>query len=50
MRRYHIKDEEDLIKQIESGDELSKEFENAELVKGNVVSVRAATPERGTLV
>jgi hypothetical protein len=47
MRRYHTKDEEDLIKQIESDDELSKEFEDAELVKGHVVSVHAATPERG---
>ena len=48
MRHYHIKDEDDLIKQIESDDELSKEFEDAELVKGHVVSVRAATPEHGT--
>ena len=44
----HIKDEDDLIKQIESDDELSKEFEDAELVKGQVVSVRAATPKQGT--
>jgi len=48
MRHYHIKDEEDLIKQIESDDELLKEFEDAELVKGHVVSVRAVTPEHGT--
>ena len=48
MRHYHIKDEDDLIKQIESDDELSKEFEDAELVKGHVVSVRAATSEHGT--
>ena len=47
MRHYHIKDEEDLIKQIESDDELLKEFEDAELVKGHVVSVRAVTPEHG---
>jgi hypothetical protein len=47
MRHYHTKDEDDLIKQIESDDELSKEFEDAELVKGHVVSVRAATPEHG---
>ena len=32
MRHYHTKDEEDLIKQIEADDELSKEFEDAELV------------------
>ena len=47
MRHYHTKDEDDLIEQIESDDELSKEFEDAELVKGHVVSVRAATPEHG---
>jgi uncharacterized DUF497 family protein len=50
MRRYHTKDEEDLIKQIESDDELSKEFEDAELIKGHVVSVHAATSEHGTRV
>ncbi len=44
----HIKDEDDLIKQIESDDELSKEFEDAELVKSHAVFVRAATPENGT--
>jgi uncharacterized DUF497 family protein len=48
IRHYHTKDEDDLIEQIESDDELSKEFEDAELVKGHVVSVRAATSERGT--
>ena len=48
MRHYHTKDEDDLIKQIESDDELLKEFEDAELVKGNVVSVRAVTSEHGT--
>ncbi|MEA1945344.1 MAG: hypothetical protein U9N07_08480 [Euryarchaeota archaeon] len=47
MRHYHIKDEDDLIKQIESDDELSKEFEDAELVEGHVVSVHVATPEHG---
>ncbi|PXF57813.1 MAG: hypothetical protein C4B59_14450 [Candidatus Methanogaster sp.] len=47
MRHYHTKDEDDLIKQIESDDELSKEFEDAELVNGHVVSVRA-TPEHVT--
>jgi hypothetical protein len=48
MRHYHIKDEDDLIKQIESDDELSKEFEDAELVKGHVVSVHVVTPEHET--
>ncbi len=48
MRHYRTKDVEDLIKQIESDDELSKEFEDAELVKGRMVSVRAATSEHGT--
>jgi len=43
MRQYHTDGEDDLIKQIESDDELIKEFEDAELVKGHVVSVRAAT-------
>ena len=47
MQHYHTKDEDDLIKQIESDDELSKEFEAAELVTGHVVSVRAATSEHG---
>jgi len=48
MRHYHIKDEDDLIRQIESDDELTKEFEDAELVEGRVVSVRVATPEHST--
>ena len=48
MQHYHTKDEDDLIKQIESDDGLSKEFEDAELVKGHVVSVRAATSKHGT--
>jgi len=48
MRHYHIKDEDDLIKQIESDDELTKEFEDAELVESRVVSVHVATPEHGT--
>ena len=48
MRQYHTDGEDDLIKQIESDDELTKEFEDAELVNGQVVSVRAATPEHGT--
>lgn len=48
MRHYHTKNVEDLIRQIESDDELAKEFEDAELVTGHVISVRAATPEHGT--
>ena len=47
MRHYPIEDEDDPIKQIESDDELSKEFEDAELVKGHVVSVRAAASGHG---
>lgn len=42
MRHYHTKNVEDLIRQIESDDELTKEFEDAELVESHVVSV--ATP------
>jgi hypothetical protein len=42
MRHYYVGDEDDLIKQIESDDELSKEFEDAELVQGRMVSVRDA--------
>jgi len=38
MRNYHTKDAEDLVKQIESDDELTKEFEDSELV-GNEVGV-----------
>ena len=48
MRHYYVGDEGDLIKQIELDGELSKEFEDAELVKGHMVSVRAATSEHGT--
>ena len=48
MRHYHTKDEEDLIRQIESDEELTKEFEDAELVESHVVSVHVATPEHGT--
>jgi len=39
---------EDLIRQIESDDELTKEFEDAELVESCVVSVQDPTPEHGT--
>ena len=48
MRHYHTKNVEDLIRQIEADEELTKEFEDAELVKGHVVSVHVATPEHGT--
>jgi hypothetical protein len=48
MQHYRTKNVEDLIRQIEADEELTKEFEDAELVKGHVVSVRAATPEHGT--
>jgi len=44
MRHYHTKNVEDLIRQIESDDELTKEFEDAELVESHVVSVHVATP------
>ncbi len=42
MRKYTAKDEEDLIKQIESDAELDKELEQEELVKGHVVEMRYA--------
>ena len=45
MRHYRTKNVEDLIRQIKSDDELTKEFEDAELVEGHVISVHAATPE-----
>ena len=48
MRQYRTKNVEDLIRQIESDDELTKEFEDAELVESHVVSVHVATPEHGT--
>jgi hypothetical protein len=48
MRHYRTKNVEDLIRQIESDDELTKEFEDAELVASRVVSVHVATPEHGT--
>jgi hypothetical protein len=40
MRKYIAKDEEDLIKQIESDPELDKELEREKLVKGHVVEIR----------
>ena len=40
MRKYIAKDEEDLIKQIESDPELDKKLEQEKLVKGHVVEIR----------
>jgi len=40
MRKYIAKDEDDLIKQIESDKELDKELEQEELVKGHIVEIR----------
>ncbi len=40
MRKYTAKNEDDLIKQIESDTELDKELEQEELVKGHVVEIR----------
>ncbi|MEA1894652.1 MAG: hypothetical protein U9N36_05525 [Euryarchaeota archaeon] len=48
MLHYRTKNVEDLIRQIESDDEQTKEFEDAELVESHVVSVHFATPEHGT--
>jgi hypothetical protein len=42
MRKYTAKDEEDLIKQIESDTELDKELKQEKLVKGHVVEIRYA--------
>ena len=47
MWHYRTKDVEDLIRQIESDDELTKEFEDAELVESRVVSVCAAASGHG---
>ncbi len=40
MRKYTAKDEEELIKQIESDLDLDKELEREKLVKGHVVEIR----------
>ena len=40
MRKYTAKDEEELIKQIESDTGLDAELEQQELVKGHVVEIR----------
>lgn len=42
MRKYTAKNEDDLIKQIESDTELDKELEKEELVKGHVVEIKYA--------
>lgn len=47
MKKYKAKDEEDLIKQIESDTELDKELEKEELVKGHVVEIRYAGKKAG---
>lgn len=47
MRKYKAKDEDDLIKQIESDTELDKELEQEELVKGHVVEIRYAGKRAG---
>lgn len=40
MRKYTAKDEEELIKQIESDTGLDSELEQQELIKGHVVEIR----------
>jgi hypothetical protein len=40
MRKYTAKDEEELIKQIESDTGLDSELEQQELVKGHIVEIR----------
>ena len=40
MRKYTAKDEEELIKQIESDSGLDSELEQQELVKGHVAQIR----------
>lgn len=47
MRKYKAKDEEDLIKQIESDTELDKELEHEELIKGHVVEIIYAGKRTG---
>ncbi|MCZ7380965.1 MAG: hypothetical protein O8C64_05270 [Candidatus Methanoperedens sp.] len=44
MRKYTVKDEEDLIKQIERDAELDKEW--GEPVKGHVVEIKYAGERR----
>ena len=40
MRKYTAKDDEELIKQIESDTGLDSELEQQEVVKGHVVEIR----------
>ena len=47
MRKYTVKDEDDLIKQIESDPELDKEWE--EPVKGHVVEIRYSSKKNVTI-
>ncbi len=47
MRKYTVKDEDDLIKQIESDPELDKEWE--EPVKGHVVEIRYSSKKNVTV-
>src|SRR5574341_959261 len=47
MRKYIVKDENDLIKQIESDPELDKEWE--EPVKGHVVEIRYSSKKNVTI-
>ncbi len=46
-RKYKAKDEDDLIKQIESDTGLDKELEQEELEKGHVVEIRYAGKRAG---
>ena len=52
MRKYTAKDEEELIKQIESDTRLDSELEQQELVKGHVVEIRycGKADQKSTLV
>ncbi len=40
MRKYTAKDEEDLIKQIESDTGLDKELKQEKFVKGHIVEIK----------
>ncbi len=40
MRKYKAKDEDDLIKQIESDTELESELKRNDIVKGHVIEIR----------
>lgn len=47
MRKYTAKDEEELIKQIESDTGLDSELEQQELVKGHVTEIRYSGKGKG---